>query len=83
MRGNSVRVRVDEGNVSHHVAYVQSLAASNKVRFHLPDGPEQIARDNKMAAGGTDWSFKAIEWIYGHDPVAAVETGNLGFPRPA
>ena len=63
-------------------AHVQSLAANNKVRFHLPDGPEQIARDDKMAAGGTDWSFKAIEWIYGHDPVAAVETGNLGLPRP-
>ncbi len=63
-------------------AHVQSLAANNKVRFHLPDGPEQISRDDKMAAGGTDWSFKAIEWIYGHDPVAAVETGNLGLPRP-
>jgi salicylate hydroxylase len=63
-------------------AQVQSLAANNKIRFHLPDGPEQIARDDKMATGGTDWSFKAIEWIYGHDPVAAVETGNLGLPRP-
>ena len=80
MRGNSIRVRVDKGNVSHHVAHVQSLAANNKVRFQLPDAPEQIARDDKMAAGGTDWSFKAIEWIYGHVPVAAVETGNLGRP---
>jgi len=65
-------------------AHVQSLAANNKIRFHLPDGPEQIARDAKMAAGGTDWSFKAMEWIYGHDPGAAVETGNLGLPpRPS
>jgi salicylate hydroxylase len=64
-------------------AHVQSLAANNKIRFHLPDGPEQIARDAKMAAGGTDWSFKAIEWIYGHDPATAVETGNLGLARPA
>jgi len=37
----------------------------------------------KMAAGGTDWSFKAMEWIFGHDPAAAVETGNLGLPPPA
>ena len=64
-------------------AHVQSLAANNKSRFHLPDGPEQVARDAKMAAGGTDWSFKAMEWIYGHDPAAAVETGNLGLPPPA
>lgn len=63
-------------------AQIQSLAAKNKDRFHLPDGPEQIARDAKMAAGGTDWSFKSIEWIYGHDAAAAAETGNLGLPRP-
>src|SRR5262249_35055156 len=43
-------------------AQVQALAANNKIRFHLPDGPEQVARDAKMAAGGTDWSFKAMEW---------------------
>ena len=64
-------------------AHVQSLAANNKIRFHLPDGPEQIARDARMAAGGTDWSFKAMEWIYGHDPAAAVATGSLGLPPPA
>ena len=64
-------------------AHVQSLAANNKIRFHLPDGPEQVARDAKMAAGGTDWSFKAMEWIYGHDPAAAVETGSLGLPPSA
>lgn len=33
-----------------------------------------------MAEGATDWSFKAVEWIYGHDTEAAVETGNLGLP---
>jgi hypothetical protein len=48
----------------------------------LPDGPEQVARDAKMAVGGTDWSFKAMEWIYAYDPADAVETGNLGLPRP-
>ena len=64
-------------------AHVQSLAANNKIRFHLPDGPEQVARDAGMAAGGTDWSFKAMEWIYGHDPAAAVGRGNLGLPPPA
>ena len=59
------------------------IGAANKTRYHLPDGPEQVARDAKMAAGGTDWSFKAMEWISGHDPAAAVETGNLGLPPSA
>ena len=61
-------------------SHVQSLAAANKMRFHLPDGPEQAARDAKMAAGGTDWSLKTIGWLYGHDAEAAVESGNLGLP---
>ncbi len=61
-------------------SFVQSLAAINKTRFHLPDGPEQVARDAKMAAGGTDWSINTIGWLYGHDAAAAVKTGNLGLP---
>ena len=46
---------------------IQALSAANKTRFHLPDGPEQAARDAEMAGGSTDWSFRAVEWIYGHD----------------
>jgi salicylate hydroxylase len=61
-------------------AQVQALAAGNKSRYHLPDGPEQVARDAEMAAGGTDWSFKAMGWLFGYDPADAVETGNLGLP---
>jgi 2-polyprenyl-6-methoxyphenol hydroxylase-like FAD-dependent oxidoreductase len=61
-------------------AHVQSLAAANKLRFHLPDGPEQVARDAKMAAGGTDWSISAIGWLYGYDAAAAVDSGHLGLP---
>jgi salicylate hydroxylase len=61
-------------------SFVQSLAAANKTRFHLPDGPEQAARDAKMATGGTDWSIQTIGWLYGHDAAAVVETGDLGLP---
>ena len=46
---------------------VQSLAAGNKTRFHLPDGPEQIARDAEMAKDVTDWSPKSVAWLYGYD----------------
>jgi salicylate hydroxylase len=63
--------------------HIQSMATANKTRFHLPDGAEQRARDAKMAQGGTDWSIKAIAWIYGYDSAKAVETGDLGLPPPA
>ena len=50
---------------------------TNKTRFHLPDGPEQQRRDAEMAAGSTDWSFKAVAWIYEHDAadIARAPTG--------
>jgi salicylate hydroxylase len=46
---------------------LQSMSAENKGRFHLPDGPEQQARDAAMAAGATDWSLSTIAWVYAHD----------------
>ncbi len=64
-------------------AHVQSLATANKTRFHLPDGPEQQARDAAMAAGGTDWSLRTIGWLYGYDAVAAMESGDAGLPDAA
>jgi salicylate hydroxylase len=48
-------------------ARVQAASKENKTRFHLPDGPAQQERDAQMASGSTDWSFRAVEWIYGHD----------------
>jgi len=64
-------------------AHVQSLAAANKIRFHLPDGPEQAQRDAQMAAGGTDWSIPVIDWLYGYEAAAAVDSGYLGLPSAA
>jgi salicylate hydroxylase len=52
------------------VARIHAASTGNKTRFHLPDGPEQQARDAQMAAGSTDWSFDAVAWIYGHDAAA-------------
>ncbi|MDM0117263.1 FAD-dependent monooxygenase [Variovorax sp. J22R133] len=46
---------------------VQAASKENKTRFHLADGPLQHARDAQMANGATDWSFKAVEWLYGYD----------------
>jgi salicylate hydroxylase len=50
---------------------VQSLSVANKERFHLPDGPEQTARDEEMARGTTDWSLEAVAWLYGYDAAIA------------
>jgi salicylate hydroxylase len=49
------------------VSRLQSMSQTNKMRFHLPDGPEQQQRDAHMAQGATDWSFAAIAWLYEHD----------------
>ncbi|MBL0897926.1 MAG: FAD-dependent monooxygenase [Reyranella sp.] len=45
---------------------LQEASAANRVRFHLPDGPEQEKRDQGMNASG-DRSFDNIAWLYGHD----------------
>jgi salicylate hydroxylase len=45
----------------------QAMSAQNKIRFHLPDGPEQEERDRQMATASTDFSASAVAWIYGHD----------------
>jgi 2-polyprenyl-6-methoxyphenol hydroxylase-like FAD-dependent oxidoreductase len=46
---------------------IQAMSAENKIRFHLPDGPEQRERDARMASGSTDFALQAVEWIYAHD----------------
>jgi 2-polyprenyl-6-methoxyphenol hydroxylase-like FAD-dependent oxidoreductase len=59
---------------------MQAMSAANKTRFHLPDGSDQQERDAKMAAGTTDWSIKAIAWVYNYDAALAVETGDFALP---
>jgi salicylate hydroxylase len=46
---------------------IQNGSWDNKTRFHLPDGPAQEARDAAMAKGMTDWSYRAVAWVYAHD----------------
>jgi salicylate hydroxylase len=46
---------------------VQASAANNKTRFHLPDGPEQVARDGEMSKSIIDFSLHSVAWLYGHD----------------
>jgi salicylate hydroxylase len=46
---------------------IQDVSWENKTRFHMPDGPAQVERDAQMAKGMTDWSYRSIAWVYGHD----------------
>jgi salicylate hydroxylase len=46
---------------------IQNGSWANKTRFHMPDGPDQVERDAQMAKGMTDWAYRAVAWVYGHD----------------
>ena len=48
---------------------LQQLSRRNKMRFHLPDGPDQEARDAELRTNG-DRSVPAIGWLYAHDAAA-------------
>jgi len=48
---------------------LQQMSAANRVRFHLPDGPEQEKRDGALAKSG-DRSMANIGWLYDHDAAA-------------
>ena len=48
---------------------LQEASSNNRTRFHLPDGPEQQARDQAMVTFG-DRSIANIGWLYLHDAAA-------------
>ena len=56
------------------VSRLQAMSRANKIRFHLPDGPAQEARDTEwsrlMNSGAAERSPDALRWLYGHDPAA-------------
>jgi salicylate hydroxylase len=49
------------------VTRLQAMSRANKTRFHMPDGPEQFARDAEWARAG-DRAPDALRWLYAHDP---------------
>jgi salicylate hydroxylase len=51
------------------VSRVQALSRANKSRFHMPDGPQQQARDAEWSRAG-DRSPDTLRWLYAHDPAA-------------
>ena len=61
---------------------VQDISWGNKTRFHMPDGPDQEARDAAMADGMTDWSYRPITWLYSHDAGVIPDTVPEAAPAP-
>ena len=51
------------------VSRLQAMSRANKTRFHMPDGPEQQARDAEWARAG-DRAPDALRWLYEYDPAA-------------
>ena len=49
------------------VTRLQEMSRANKIRFHLPDGPAQQARDAEWAKAA-DRSPDALRWLYDFDP---------------
>ncbi len=45
---------------------LQEMSRANRVRFHLPDGPEQRKRDEAIRHSG-DRSLANIAWLYEYD----------------
>jgi len=49
------------------VTRLQQMSRANKIRFHLPDGSAQQARDADWAKAG-DRSSDRLRWLYEFDP---------------
>jgi salicylate hydroxylase len=63
------------------VSRLQAMSRANKTRFHMPDGPEQQARDAEwarpMTSGAGERSPDALRWLYEHDPAALAEPAEV------
>jgi salicylate hydroxylase len=53
-----------------HTAKIQRMSWDNNTFYHLPDGPEQQARDKALQGAATESGLATLRWIYGNDPEA-------------
>jgi salicylate hydroxylase len=56
------------------VTRLQQMSRANKHRYHLPDGPEQSARDASMAAN-RERAPDTMRWLFGFDAAAVDAQG--------
>ena len=48
------------------VTRLQQMSRANKIRYHLPDGPDQQARDAQLTAT-RERAPEAMQWLFGFD----------------
>jgi salicylate hydroxylase len=48
------------------VTRLQQMSRANKIRYHMPDGPDQVARDALMVAT-RERAPESMQWLFGHD----------------
>ena len=48
------------------VSRLQQMSRANKVRYHMPDGPDQVARDAAMVTT-RERAPESMQWLFGHD----------------
>lgn len=48
------------------VSRLQQMSRANKIRYHMPDGPDQVARDAAMVAN-RERAPESMQWLFGHD----------------
>jgi len=56
-----------------HTAKIQRMSWDNNTFYHLPDGPEQRARDTALRAATAASGLEGLRWIYGSDPGAVAK----------
>ncbi len=60
-------------------ATFQRRSWKNATTYHLPDGPQQRARDEALAAAATDGDERdPFEWVYGYDALTVDLSGQQG-----
>jgi salicylate hydroxylase len=59
------------------VTRLQEMSRANKIRFHMPDGPGQEARDAEWAKAA-DRSPDTLHWLYDFDATAVEPAPQLG-----
>jgi salicylate hydroxylase len=48
------------------VTRLQQMSRANKIRYHMADGPDQVARDAAMVAS-RERAPESMQWLFGHD----------------
>jgi salicylate hydroxylase len=62
-----------------HAGMVQEASLLNKTLYHLPDGPEQRARDEKLKRGFDGESAVSYDWLWGGTPLGDPDLGRYSY----